>query len=272
VAYLLLTLRREWKRQMAKQANGAMLTRSGLSYFWWSGAGAVVGGVWSAVLVVYAGLAPDRRLPGPTALLCSAHALAIVLGGALLGVASGTCLGRCLQVCPTLKKSVLGLALVFIMTMGVLGESGVLDALQLPDEAMRNEIAARRSKREWLERVSQPGADLTGAYLPEADLCGVKLSARQLVGACLTDADLRGADLRGADLGELESKELGMVSPTSLERADLQGADLRGANLCGVDLIGAKLMDAKLAGAHYSPHTSWPEGFDAQRHGAVFVR
>src|SRR5512137_489315 len=64
--------------------------------------------------------------------------------------------------------------------------------------------------RLWLSNsTGGKRADLRGADLRDADLCG---------------ADLRGADLRDADLCG----------------ADLCGADLRGADLCGANLCGAK--------------------------------
>jgi hypothetical protein len=68
----------------------------------------------------------------------------------------------------------------------------------------------------WVDRL--PGgrrADLSGAYLREADLRG---------------ADLRGADLRVANL----------------RKADLRDADLREANLSGANLCEANLNNTKL--------------------------
>ncbi|EEH5573673.1 pentapeptide repeat-containing protein [Salmonella enterica subsp. enterica serovar Typhimurium] len=69
----------------------------------------------------------------------------------------------------------------------------------------------------WINSMRESGsrADLRGADLYGADLCG---------------ADLRGADLYGANLCG----------------ADLRGADLYGANLCGADLCGADLRGADL--------------------------
>jgi pentapeptide repeat protein len=257
---------------MTEPTSGEMPMRGWSNYFWWGAAGAILGGVWSAVLMLYAGVAPDRHLSGPTAFHGSAHTPATLLAGLLLGAASGASLGRCLHVHPGMKRSLLGLALVFLLVIGVLSDSGLTDLLRLPNEGVRAEIAEGRLKREWLGRVSQPGADLTGAWLPEADLRRAKLSARRLVGACLTGVDLRGADLRRADLSEQEDKERGVVSPTDLERADLRGADLRGADLCGADLIGAILAGTRLTGARCSAHTSWPDGFDPQQHGALAER
>ena len=77
-----------------------------------------------------------------------------------------------------------------------------------------------RKHLDWL-RGEEGGerADLRGAYLCDADLCGADLRGADLRDAYLCDADLRGADLRDADL--------------------------RDAYLCGADLRGADLRDAK---------------------------
>ncbi|EIF3593475.1 pentapeptide repeat-containing protein [Salmonella enterica] len=78
------------------------------------------------------------------------------------------------------------------------------------------------------------GANLRGADLCDANLCGANLRGADLYGANLCDANLCGANLRGADL----------------YGANLYGADLRGANLCGADLYGADLRGANLCGAN----------------------
>ncbi|XJY63338.1 pentapeptide repeat-containing protein [Salmonella enterica subsp. enterica serovar Agona] len=74
----------------------------------------------------------------------------------------------------------------------------------------------------WITSMRESGsrADLRGAELFDANLCGADLRGADLRGANLCGADLRGADLRGANLCG----------------ADLRGANLRGANLCGADL------------------------------------
>ena len=76
-------------------------------------------------------------------------------------------------------------------------------------------------------------ADLSDAYLCDADLRCADLSYAVLCGAVLRGADLRGAklfysDLRGADLKDVK-----------LFNADLSGADLSYAVLYGADLRGA---------------------------------
>ncbi|EBI3073288.1 pentapeptide repeat-containing protein [Salmonella enterica] len=85
------------------------------------------------------------------------------------------------------------------------------------------------SMRESGSRADLRGANLCGANLRDADLCGADLRGANLCGANLRDADLCGADLRGADLC---------------------GADLRGANLCGANLCDADLRGADLRGAN----------------------
>ena len=68
------------------------------------------------------------------------------------------------------------------------------------------------------------GADLSGAYLIEANLRGADLSM----------ANLRGADLRGANL-----------CGTYLRRADLSMANLSEANLYGANFCGADFHESK---------------------------
>jgi len=82
-------------------------------------------------------------------------------------------------------------------------------------------------------------ADLSHAWLDEADFRSTDLRRTSLVEACLREADLRGADLRNASL---------------------RGADLRGANL-----DGARLEGADLTGACEDAMTNWPAALDAAR-------
>ena len=86
-------------------------------------------------------------------------------------------------------------------------------------------------------------ADLCGANLRGADLRGADLRDANLCGANLRDANLRGANLRGADLRDAN------LCGANLRGADLRGANLCGANLCGADLRDANLCDADLCGA-----------------------
>ena len=86
------------------------------------------------------------------------------------------------------------------------------------------------------------GANLRGADLCGADLCGANLRGADLCGANLLGANLRGANLCGADLFE-----------ANLRGADLCGANLLGANLRGANLCGADLFEANLRGAKNIP-------------------
>jgi hypothetical protein len=79
------------------------------------------------------------------------------------------------------------------------------------------------------------GADLRGAYLYEAYLSGADLSGADLRGAYLIGADLRGAYLSRANL-----------SGANLREANLRGAYLYEADLSGANLIGADLIEANL--------------------------
>ena len=81
-------------------------------------------------------------------------------------------------------------------------------------------------------------ADLRGADLLDANLLDAKLSGADLSGAILIGANLRGANLSGANLGSTD------LRGAYLSDAILANADLRGANLSG-----ANLSDAKLSGA-----------------------
>ena len=92
-----------------------------------------------------------------------------------------------------------------------------------------------------LRRADFRGASLEGAELFNAFLSGAKLSGAILVGAKLDLALLENADLRAADL-----------SHSLLTYANLTGADLRGACLYDSDLSQAKLMGADLRGADLS--------------------
>ena len=81
----------------------------------------------------------------------------------------------------------------------------------------------------------EPGADLTGAILWQADL----------IGADLTGADLTSADLTGALLWQ----------------ADLISADLTGALLTGAILIDANLSGSYLSGVLDYNDAAWTDAF-----------
>ena len=81
-------------------------------------------------------------------------------------------------------------------------------------------------------------ANLCGADLREANLCGADLCGADLREANLCEANLCGADLRGANL-----------CGANLCGANLREADLREANLCGADLREAENISSVLSNA-----------------------
>ena len=82
-------------------------------------------------------------------------------------------------------------------------------------------------------------ADLRGADLHDADLCGADLRGADLHDADLCDADLRKANLCDANLCDAD------LCGANLCSANLRGANLRDAYLFDADLCGANLRDAK---------------------------
>jgi hypothetical protein len=126
-----------------------------------------------------------------------------------------------------------------------------------------------------LEWAAATSADLSGANLSCANLCGANLRGADLSGANLRGADLWGADLCGANLSgaNLCGADLwgANLSGANLCGANLWGANLRGAglryanlsgaNLCGADLRGANLSGANLSGAFGDVSTLLPAGW-----------
>ncbi len=106
-----------------------------------------------------------------------------------------------------------------------------------------------------LPRANLAVTDLSGAWMPTADLAGANLVQIALLRANLDLANLGGADLGGADLREISLcvanlRDAKLIS-ASLNGAKLQGADLTGAHLgfarAGkADLRGARLDEAEL--------------------------
>jgi uncharacterized protein YjbI with pentapeptide repeats len=94
-------------------------------------------------------------------------------------------------------------------------------------------------------------ANLSGADLREAKLCGLDLSTADLSGANLSGLDLSRFDLSGASLSRAN------LNGANLHGANLQGADLSRAKLCGLDFRefdfnGANLQGADLSGTNLS--------------------
>lgn len=128
------------------------------------------------------------------------------------------------------------------------------------------------------EEANLQGAYLQGAYLQGANLIHTNferanLSSTNLQGAYLLLANLHGADLSSANL-EKASLYGANLQGANLSRANLHGSNLRWVDGQGVDLIGANLgetdlEEARLQGAKYSSKTTWPDGFDPQKAGAI---
>ena len=90
--------------------------------------------------------------------------------------------------------------------------------------------------KEQLDKILLDHAEylINGDISKRADLCGANLRGADLCGANLCGANLRGAKLRGANL-----------CGANLRGAKLRGADLYGANLCGANLGGVDLCGVK---------------------------
>lgn len=94
----------------------------------------------------------------------------------------------------------------------------------------------------------------TGSPLGELDCETLRRISHGLT-LNLAHGDLRGLDLSGVRWGA----------------ADLTHAALQGSNLEGADLRRASLEGADLRGALYDSQTRWPEGFNPEAHGAVWL-
>lgn len=113
-------------------------------------------------------------------------------------------------------------------------------------------------------RLDLSGADLSRAYLLEADLSGAALAQANMLQAVLAQANLSGADLPEANLNfsvltraDLSGANLfraslvgAMAFGTNLSGVNLTEADLAMANLMFADLSGAKLVKANLSGTN----------------------
>jgi uncharacterized protein YjbI with pentapeptide repeats len=99
------------------------------------------------------------------------------------------------------------------------------------------------SWNEW-RRITGSEPNLSGAYLPDAQLQGANLRKAYLVGAKLEKANLISADLTQADLSSAR------LAWASIAGATLGGADLTNAVLYGVNLTGAQLCRASVRRAN----------------------
>lgn len=94
----------------------------------------------------------------------------------------------------------------------------------------------------------------TGSPLGELDVEALRRVSHGLT-LNLAQGDLHGLDLSGLRWGS----------------ADLTRATLQGSNLEGADLREARLEGADLRGAIYDSQTRWPEGFNPEAHGAIWL-
>lgn len=92
---------------------------------------------------------------------------------------------------------------------------------------------------------------LINADLRDANLSGANLTLSRLINADLRNANLSSASLKPADLTDADLRNANL-NGASLTMARLRGADLRNANLNATNLSRAKLISAKLCGANLS--------------------
>jgi hypothetical protein len=99
-----------------------------------------------------------------------------------------------------------------------------------------------------------PAADLYVSILEDADLSGAFLISANLGGSILSDADLRGANLRYANLAHTDLED------ADLRDADLSHAVLEDANLKGANLAGATITEEQLDSCESLEGATMPDG------------
>lgn len=125
-----------------------------------------------------------------------------------------------------------------------------------------------------LSGVRLVGACFDDAHLGVADLtlarlAGAYFGGAKLINALLVRADLTGAYLNNADLTDAYLNDANLND--AVLSAGLYGTHLDGAQLQGADLAGAVIEGAHLAGARANASTKWPNGFDPDAAGVIFV-
>ena len=109
-------------------------------------------------------------------------------------------------------------------------------------------------------------ADFSGADFSEANLenaaftPGEEQTVSNFNAACLRKVNAQRADFHWADMQDCD------FSGADLTQASLEGCDLRGSNLANSKLDGTNLINAKA-----SLNTSWPDNFDPQKAGVIYV-
>ena len=127
-----------------------------------------------------------------------------------------------------------------------------LDAWAENADSQPNALPAESANRAAnLSQVPLDHADLAGANLAKADLCGATFRFATLSAANLEAADLSRADLRLA-LCNQANLSAAILSGAGLDHTNFAGANLTKAKLCGATLRFATLEAAKFDGADLS--------------------
>ena len=112
------------------------------------------------------------------------------------------------------------------------------------------------------ERIDLEGAELSDAYLWEANLSGAALAGANLSESHLVKTDLKGANLRGANLAGAQ-----------LLATILEDADLAGVNFTKVAFWRALLFRQNLAGANFTDANMFKTTLAGSNlKGAIFER
>jgi len=119
----------------------------------------------------------------------------------------------------------------------------------------------RFARTQGLDTVYSTGADASLRINALASLH--KMGTREFRGIDLAGLDASKQRLDGVDMRRAN------LATTVLVNASLIGANLEGADLRAADLSGANLTGARLAGAMFNNDTTWPDGFDPIKSGAL---
>lgn len=148
--------------------------------------------------------------------------------------------------------------------------------LELADEQTLLTLLAYFHAKGSATMIYAPGLRSPDANLYRANLSGAYLREADLPRACLEDASLQGANLEGANLKEAWLTRVNFQNATlkgaNFEDAYLEEANFQGANLHGVNLRKATIVFAKLQLADLN--NAKVEGADfegAELHRAILV-
>lgn len=142
-----------------------------------------------------------------------------------------------------------------------------------------------------LEGANFGGLNLHRAILICENMTGASFVGSNLRNACLNDSKMIRCDLskvpmmnallRRTDLSDsllVYSSLVGAIlDQANLCRADLTGADVawasfRACKLWGTKMLCSRLDEISLNGATFTQDTSWPNDFDPESKGAIFLR